>query len=152
MKKYIIIILLILVSTMIFTFCQSTDNQYSAWKDTHEVYGDGTYCSYHSTRDGKNVYGITNTECNQSIVEEIFSEEKVDEKVYVYGMFYPHKVYLIMDINKNVARYYPEMQENDILGITNINALIESGKFVLLNSYDDFTDEEKAYFEAVKNK
>lgn len=149
MKKYLVFIFVILL--LFITAC-NTEKKYDEWKDSHNVYGDGTYVSYHSTRDGKNVFGINNTVCKQSVVEEILAEKTYDKKVYIYGMFYPYEVYMVIDTNNNKAKYYPKMSEDDVLGMTNINDLISSGTFELLQSYNDFSDEEKAILDSLNDK
>lgn len=88
MRKLGIILIFIL---LLVSGCNSSG--YDAWKDTLNVYGDGTYVKYHGTYDRRSIYGINNTLCNQSVVEEILSEKTDNEKIYIYGMFYPYKVY-----------------------------------------------------------
>lgn len=144
MRKIGIILIFIL---LLVSGCNSSG--YDTWKDTHNVYGDGTYVSYHSTYDGRSVYGINNTICNQSVVEEILSEKTNNDKTYIYGMFYPYKVYMIINNVENTAKYYVDIKENEVLGMTNINELIASGTFEFLQSYDDFSDAEKEMFDSL---
>ena len=143
--------MLVLMTLCFVTFLYKSpnDNKYTGWKDTHIVYGDGTYVSYHMVNNGKDVYGITNTKCNQSIVEEILDEKKIDEKIYIIGLFYPYKVFVVINTNTNIARYYPIISSGEILGMTNINDLISSGTFEFLQSYDNFTNEEKKVFDSL---
>lgn len=109
------------------------------------------YCLfYHATRDGRNVYGINNTLCHQSIVEEILNEKTDNENTYIYGMFYPYKVYMVINTEENTAKYYVDIKEDEVLGMVNINELIESGTFEFLQSYDSFDENEKTIFESLK--
>lgn len=64
-------------------------------------------------------------------------------------MFYPYKVFVVINTNTNIARYYPIISSGEILGMTNINDLISSGTFEFLQSYDNFTNEEKKVFDSL---
>lgn len=75
--------------------------------------------------------------------------KKIDEKIYIIGLFYPYKVFVVINTNTNIARYYPIISSGEILGMTNINDLISSGTFEFLQSYDNFTNEEKKVFDSL---
>ena len=130
--------------------CSCSDDG-NVWKDTHKVYGDGTYQIINNYKqDGTAIKGVSNSKCHQCIVDEIIFMEEIEECLYVYGKFTGHDVYAIINTNNNKAKYFVIIQPDDVLGMTNINDLIESGTFEFLDSYDDFTDEEKEIFEKMK--
>ena len=149
MKKYLVFIFVILL--LFITAC-NTEKKYDEWKDTHKVYGDGTYQIFNQKRDGVDIKGISNSKYHQCIIDEILSMKDIDGILYVNGKFTEHTVYAIINTVNNTVKYYAELQEDDVLGMTNINDLISSGTFELLPSYNDFSDEEKAILNSLNNK
>lgn len=149
MKKYLVFIFVILL--LFITAC-NTEKKYDEWKDTHKVYGDGTYQIFNQKRDDVDIKGISNSKYHQCIIDEILSMKDIDGILYVNGKFTEHTVYAIINTVNNTVKYYAELQEDDVLGMTNINDLISSGTFELLQSYNDFSDEEKAILNSLNNK
>lgn len=147
MKKIFIIISLLFIATI-----SACGNNVDIWKDTHKVYGDGTYQIFNQKRDGVDIKGISNSKYHQCIIDEILSMKDIDGILYVNGKFTEHTVYAIINTVNNTVKYYAELQEDDVLGMTNINDLISSGTFELLQSYNDFSDEEKAILNSLNNK
>ena len=146
MKK-IFIISLLFIATI-----SACGSNVDIWKDTHKVYGDGTYQIFNQKRDGVDIKGISNSKYHQCIIDEILSMRDIDGILYVNGKFTGHTVYAIINTVNNTVKYYAELQEDDVLGMTNINDLISSGTFELLPSYNDFSDEEKAILNSLNNK
>ena len=142
MKKIYIIISLILIAIM-----SACGNNADGWKDTHKVYGDGTYQVFNQKKNNVDIKGISNSKYHQCIVDEIVSMKDIDGILYVNGKFTEHTVYTIINTFNNKVKYYVELPEGDVLGTTNINDLISSGDFELLQSYDDFSDKEKVIFD-----
>ena len=147
MKKIFIIISLLFIATI-----SACGNNVDIWKDTHKVYGDGTYQIFNQKRDGVDIKGISNSKYHQCIIDEILSMKDIDGILYVNGKFTEHTVYAIINTVNNTVKYYAELQEDDVLGMTNINDLISSGTFELLQSYNDFSDEEKAILNSLNDK
>lgn len=145
MRKIMYFMLLFLVVML----C-SCDNDSNVWKDTHKVLGDGTYQIFNHTSDGVKIKGISNSKYHQCIVDEIISMKEFEEDLYVYGKFTEHDVYTIIDISNNKAKYFVVIEQDDVLGMTNINDLINSGTFDFLESYDEFSDDEKEILKGLK--
>ena len=138
MRKIVYFLLLFLV--VMLCSCNADSN---VWKDTHKVLGDGTYQIFNHTNDGVKIKGISNNKYHQCIVDEIIAMKEFEDKVYVYGKFTEHDVYTIIDISSNKAKYFVVIEQDDVLGMTNINDMINSGTFEFLESYDEFNDDEK---------
>ena len=145
MKKVFCSICVLFVLIM----CSCNDNT-NVWKDTHKVYGDGTYQIFNHKKNGIDIKGISNSKCHQCIIDEIRSIKEIDEFVYVYGKFTGHDVYTVIDTNNNKAKYFVICEPGDVLGMTNINELIKSGTFEFLSSYDYFNEKEKEIFNDIK--
>lgn len=135
---------------MVVLLCACNNGRSDIWKDTHAVLGDGTYQIFNHTDDGVHIKGISNSRCHQCIVDEIIAMEETAEDLYVYGTFTEHEVYVVINLNHNKAKYFVVIEPDDVLGMTNINALIESRTFEFLQSYDSFDENEKTIFESLK--
>ena len=146
MKKIFIISLIFIV------IMGGCGNNIDMWKDTHKVYGDGTYQIFNQKKDDVDIKGISNSKYHQCIIDEIVSMKDIDGVLYVNGKFTEHTVYTIINTLNNKVKYYVELQEGDVLGMTNINDLISSGDFELLHSYDDFSDAEKEILDSLDDK
>lgn len=144
MKKIVYFMLLFLIVML----C-TCNNDSNIWKDTHKVLGDGTYQIFNHTNDGVKIKGISNSKCHQCIVDEIVAMKESEEYLYVYGKFTEHDVYTVIDKINNKAKYYVVIEQDDVLGMTNINDLINSGTFEFLENYDEFSDSEKETFKGL---
>lgn len=149
MKRYLWIILLI------FLLAAARDKntpKYEEWKDTISSFGDGTYQIFNQKKDNVDIKGISNSKYHQCIIDEIISLKDIDGVLYVNGKFTEHTVYAVINTLNNKVKYYVELQEGDVLGMTNINDLISSGDFELLHNYDDFSDAEKEILDSLNDK
>lgn len=145
---YIICVIIIVFTTLI----GCAGNNKNTWKDTNKTFGDGTYQVFNHKENGILIQGISNSKYHQCIVDKIINMSEKENYIYVYGEFTEHIVYVIINSLDNHTKYFVEIQEDDVLGMTNINDLINSGEFELLNSYDGFTEEDKRIFAKLKNK
>ena len=149
MKRYLWIILLI------FLLAAARDKntpKYEEWKDTISSFGDGTYQIFNQKKDNVDIKGISNSKYHQCIIDEIISLKDIDGVLYVNAKFTEHTVYAVINTLNNKVKYYVELQEGDVLGMTNINDLISSGDFELLHNYDDFSDAEKEILDSLNDK
>lgn len=152
-KKILYFIGVLLMSISLITkLCSCSVNDSNVWKDTHKVLGDGTYQIFNHTSDGVKIKGISNSKYHQCIVDEIVAMKEFEENLYVYGKFTEHDIYTIINLDNNKTKYYAVIEQDDVLGMTNINDLINSGTFVLLESYDGFDKTEKNIFDDLKAK
>lgn len=149
MKRYLWIILLIFLLS---AACDKNTPKYEEWKDTISSFGDGTYQIFNQKKDNVDIKGISNSKYHQCIIDEIISLKDIDGVLYVNGKFTEHTVYAVINTLNNKVKYYVELQEGDVLGMTNINDLISSGDFELLHSYDDFSDAEKEILDSLNDK
>lgn len=136
---------------LMLTVC-SCGTKTNEWKDTHRLLGDGTYQIFNNHVNGKKAYGISNALCNQCIVDVIIKSKEVDDVMYVYGKFTGHDVYVSIDLKNNYARYFVKIEPDDVLGMTEIEKLKDSGTFEMLSTYDDFSDSEKMVFDFFQNR
>lgn len=128
----------------------SCNNNSDIWKDTHKVLGDGTYQIFNHTDDGIKIKGISNSKCHQCIVDKIIAMNETEQSLYVYGKFTEHDVYAVIDLNNNKAKYFAVLEKDDVLGMTNINDLINSETLEILENFDDFDESEKEILENLK--
>ena len=149
MKRYLWIILLIFLMA---ATCDKNTPKYEEWKDTISSFGDGTYQIFNQKKDNVDIKGISNSKYHQCIIDEIISLKDIDGVLYVNGKFTEHTVYAVINTLNNKVKYYVELQEGDVLGMTNINDLISSGDFELLHNYDDFSDAEKEILDSLNDK
>lgn len=149
MKRYLWIILLIFLLS---AACDKNTPKYEEWKDTISSFGDGTYQIFNQKKDNVDIKGISNSKYHQCIIDEIISLKDIDGVLYVNGKFTEHTVYAVINTLNNKVKYYVELQEGDVLGMTNINDLISSGDFELLHKYDDFSDAEKEILDSLNDK
>ncbi len=147
MKKTVCFIFVLIIALL----C-SCKNNTNVWKDTHKVLGDGTYQIFNHKRNGININGISNNKYHQCIVDEIIAMKKTEQNIYIYGKFTEHDVYTTINLNNNKVKYFVVIEQDDVLGMTNINDLINSGTFEMLKSYDDFNVTEKEIFDILKVK
>ncbi len=149
MKNVLLLTLVITFLLLLSTLCSNVDY---GGKDTHKVYGDGVYVILtHSTNDGI-IRGINNRKYNEFIVDEIFAMEETDEMVYVYGTFTKHPIYAAVNIVNNKVKLYAEVEEGDTLCMTQLYNMIKAGDAIYLDTYEEFSDNEREIFERLKEK
>ncbi|MDP4118645.1 MAG: hypothetical protein Q8873_05580 [Bacillota bacterium] len=152
MKKLICIILaLILVSSL--TACDvGSKVKYGSWKDTHESYGDGTYQIFTRSYGEKHIYGLSNEEYMQCVIDNIKYLSKENDILYVAGTFNGYNAYAVANIKSNFLKYYIDIKEDEVLGMININSMINGKDMVVYKSFDEFSTQEKNKFKEMQEK
>ncbi len=145
-KKHLLYIIVLLTFTFIFVSCNDNRN-YTGWKDTHEIYGDGTYSSFAYSLNNQIAYGLSNNIYHEPMIDQILSEKEVDGKLYVYGNHLSFTAYIIIDLKNGTAIYYPTNNENESLMIFSINRMIADGDLKVLSTYNDFSEQDRAIFQ-----
>ncbi|MCC8014497.1 MAG: hypothetical protein LIO87_04805 [Eubacterium sp.] len=131
---------------------RKTENLYDGYvgKDTIEVYGDGTYQTAHQVKDGNDVSILYNCKYNSCLADEILNIKETENFLYVYGVLINHKVYTVINLTDNSAKYFAVIEEGEVLGLS-APEMINSDDFILLSNYDDFTKDEQLIFEGLIN-
>ena len=144
------------VSTIIFLVflisCGNDEIKYDSWKDTIESFGDGTYQVIHQIKDGKNIEILSNVKHNQCTITEIMEYRVVNNMVYFVGKYHSQNVCCILEPKTNLLRYYIDKSNNEEFIMIYLNNLLEDKQIELINSYDDFSDEEKYIFDSLNGK
>lgn len=149
MKKYCLIF--IFVITIILSACSNGAN--NSWKDTEQIYGDGTYQMFHHTERGRAVSGIINKKYNQCVLNEVLSYYEYDNKLYFMGIFNEYEIYAIINLQNNIVKYYPKIDSNnDILGMIHMDDMIKAGDLILINQFTEFTEDEQNILNQLCNK
>lgn len=129
-------------------------------KDTHKVYGDGTYqiVNYSNVDEDKIYRAIINDRCDECCVDEVCNIKETEDKIYVYGKNKDHDayknnedhdVYLTIDMVTNIGKYFEFVPPGEESELMFKELLIDTGKFEILNSYEEFDVEEKEMFKSM---
>lgn len=142
MKKYLVFIFVILL--LFITACNN-EKKYDEWKDTHKVYGDGTYQIIH--QENKKI--LTNCKHNQCVLTTIDNYTEKDTYVYFVGDYYLKKVYCKLDTTTNMLSYFVENNDEDFIMVY-LNDMLIDKQIELLSSFDEFSEIDKSEFIALK--
>lgn len=136
---------------LLLSFC-SCGTETNEWKDTIESFGDGTYQVIHQIKNGENIEILSNVKHNQCTITEIMEYKVANNMVYFVGKYHSQNVCCILDPKTNLLRYYVDKSNNEEFIMIYLNNLLEDKQIEFIDSYDDFSDEEKYIFDSLNGK
>lgn len=148
-KAYFIYILLVIV---ILSSCTNKYNIiYKPGKDTHMLFGDGTYqlltsVTYSDNGDVRNkMYGLFNSEYKIPVLFDVSDYKKEKEIVYFKGTDERYnQIFIILNIGSNSIKYCNISGEDP--QFTCANDLINENKLIIIKDFNEFSEEEKSYY------
>ncbi len=114
----------IIISLILIVVMSACGNNTDGWKDTHKVYGDGTYQIFNQKKNNVDIKGISNSKYHQCIVDKIVSMKDINGILYVNGKFTEHTVFAIINTFNTKVKYYVEIPEGDVLGMTYVKSVL----------------------------
>ena len=151
MKKVIISIILI-IAVIIGVSYSANKKGYDVGRDTDTTFCNGTYQIFDHYVNGQPVKGLSHNKYHQCIVDKIEHYNEVENNIYIVGVFNSFSVYVIIDTKTTKLKFYPVIQKNDILGMTNLQEMVESGDVEYISEYNMFSEKEKKVFSDILKK
>ncbi|MBP2651355.1 MAG: hypothetical protein H6Q74_2180 [Firmicutes bacterium] len=134
---YIVLpIILIIVSFTLYIVLHPSQVRHEAGRDTREFYGNGNFQII------KSPLMLMDLERKVTLEGPIYAYKEKDSILYVYG----ETGYTVVDIEKETVRQYVISEENRGPGWKVKVQKNYVDKYVRLNSFDEFTEDEKAIF------
>ncbi|MNZ93873.1 hypothetical protein D3C78_1129650 [compost metagenome] len=141
-----ILIIVILLSGCLYNN-NSSEPKYPIGKDTVAAFGDATYQIYKTYNKEHEL--INNSE--HAVIEtHVYAYKEIDELVYTYGEL---GFTIINSATYNVRQYrdYNGSTQKEIEDYAGYETYYETF-FTMLDKYEDFSAEERAVFDELKNK
>ena len=136
-------------------YSKSNSNlQYETWIDTKNVFGNGEYQQYTNDNGTLDLYNMKyNCPIIYSVTNYIEKGEKVYFKGYTYGLNSKTlEVFAILDLNTNVNQYNVKNQKFYDYMIMYSNQMINDGKLVIIDNFNDFDANDRNIFkELIEN-
>lgn len=153
--KIFVYIFILSIFILYIEYSNSNSNlQYETWIDTKNVFGNGEYQQYTNDNGTLDLYNMKyNCPIIYSVTNYIEKGEKVYFKGYTYGLNSKTlEVFAILDLNTNVIQYNVKNQKFYDYMIMYSNQMINDGKLVIIDNFNDFDANDRNIFkELIEN-
>lgn len=153
--KIFVYIFILSIFILYIEYSKSNSNlQYETWIDTKNVFGNGEYQQYTNDNGTLDLYNMKyNCPIIYSVTNYIEKGEKVYFKGYTYGLNPKTlEVFAILDLNTNVIQYNVKNQKFYDYMIMYSNQMINDGKLVIIDNFNDFDANDRNIFkELIEN-
>ena len=153
--KIFVYIFILSIFILYIEYSKSNSNlQYETWIDTKNVFGNGEYQQYTNDNGTLDLYNMKyNCPIIYSVTNYIEKGEKVYFKGYTYGLNSKTlEVFAILDLNTNVIQYNVKNQKFYDYMIMYSNQMINDGKLVIIDNFNDFDANDRNIFkELIEN-
>ena len=153
--KIFVYIFILSIFILYIEYSKSNSNlQYETWIDTKNVFGNGEYQQYTNDNGTLDLYNMKyNCPIIYSVTNYIEKGEKVYFKGYTYGLNSKTlEVFAILDLNTNVNQYNVKNQKFYDYMIMYSNQMINDGKLVIIDNFNDFDANDRNIFkELIEN-
>lgn len=153
--KIFVYIFILSIFILYIEYSKSNSNlQYETWIDTKNVFGNGEYQQYTNDNGTLDLYNMKyNCPIIYSVTNYIEKGEKVYFKGYTYGLNSKTlEVFAILDLNTNVIQCNVKNQKFYDYMIMYSNQMINDGKLVIIDNFNDFDANDRNIFkELIEN-
>lgn len=153
--KIFVYIFILIIFILYIEYSNSNSNlQYETWIDTKNVFGNGEYQQYTNDNGTLDLYNMKyNCPIIYSVTNYIEKGEKVYFEGYTYGLNSKTlEVFAILDLNTNVIQYNVKNQKFYDYMIMYSNQMINDGKLVIIDNFNDFDANDRNIFkELIEN-
>ena len=145
-KIFLLIFLVFIIISIINMSTQKYKVEYDTWFDTRNVFGNGEYQQYDNMEGG---LSLINVKYNDLLINSVTNYLEKDEKVYFKGYswhnvkHYTFEVFVILDLETNIIKYFVVDYPFDSVMIPHYGKMASDNKLNIINSFDEFTEEEK---------
>ena len=161
MKRSFALFLVLILSCLLFVSCKETAVKYPAWKDTVELFGDGTYQIVRGNFEGKEQKSLSFSPAGVGLIPEVksYCEQNgrvyltgVDEGYYISGkkVSWKFEVYAVIDLSNNHIQIcaVPEIASEYEFDID--STAMDTGLITTLGSFSDFSTSDRTILETLQ--